>query len=168
MKKLLYLLLIMLFCLVLIACNGVEPNDIGAGNDDELIKNSNTNNTTDIDKQNYKVENDNSSVESIETSTCMTQQCNCCKNNSYMAILIAQTHFFESVNTKTDFGWYYLFEIIQEPNIFVEKIEDEYWYIMPVLYQNGQEALIDGECQYVYVIKKSTGEISDLLIFAGE
>ena len=168
MKKLLYLLLIVLFCLVLIACNGAKTDDIYTENNDKLIENSNTNNTTDIDKQNYKAENNNSSVESIETSTCITQQCNCCKNNSYMAILIAQTHYFGTVETKLDFGCYYLFEVIKEPNVFVENIDDEYWYVMPVLYQNGEKADIIGLCQYVYVIKKSTGEISNLLIFAGE
>ena len=100
-------------------------------------------------------------------TTIYCQKCNCC-NNANLAILIAQTHFLETFDDEISLGMYYLFEIIQEPNILVENIEEEYWYIMPVLYQNGAPADIVGGCLYVYVIEKSTGEIADLLIFAGE
>jgi len=191
MKKLLCLIFTMLICSILVSCNSTNPDDKSSIiNNSELVNNTTNENNKNTDLSNVDVlENseinkntDLSSVDVLENSTInkntdvlekvesttSCQQCNCCKNSSDVAILIAQTHFFETFDDEIGLNMYYLFKIINEPNILVENIEDEYWYIMPVLYQNGEPADFIGGRLYVYMIKKSTGEISDLLIFAGE
>ena len=161
MKKIFILLLISILCLFLASCNVSSQNSAQESKSlYELAVEAGFEGT---------LEEWSLAVANVKDTSEKEIECTC-QNKIAMAdaIIIAQTHYFGTVNAKTDFGYYYLFETIEEPNVFVENIENEYWYIMPVLYQNGEPALIDGGCQYVYVIKKSTGEISNLLIFTGE
>ena len=154
MKKLFSIVLILLMLVgILASCGNYESPD---------------ENPADTGSNDSKLGADTIISDNEKSTISQNYKCDCCKNNVSIAVLIAQTHFYETFNVKTDFGYYYLFEVIHEPNVFVEDIDDEYWYIMPELYQNGERADIMGGCQYVYVIKKSTGEISNLLIFAGE
>ena len=172
MRRFLSLFLLVMLCLILASCNTVETDATA----------STTNNTDSVGNGENSAESNNNVagddciidnapvVDNSVSSFCQSCQCqcDCFEKNSSIALLIAQTHFFQTVNPKEAFGYYYIFEIIEEPNVFVEVIEDEYWYIIPRLYQNGERVLFLGGVNYVYIIKKSTGEIADLLIYAGE